>query len=265
MRHRGSPQRGQVHAVQCADARADRGGELSVLHHRPERRHRAGARPAARRAVEDRGAGEDRADHGRVRRHRGPGGRRVAGRRTRQQVPRAHPRDRCDLARGALFRRRRHRARVGARESDLGHRHHRHRARAHRSAVRGKGRGSQYQGRQGWRQGRGAQEGPVRAHAKASRRRQARALHGTHQGRKGRQPGVAPAHGQARDVRGQREGRRIHQQRASRCGDQRARSPKVQSSSQSARPSKRRSASSKRPIAPNSCAISGLPSPASTG
>ena len=31
------------------------------------------------------------ADDGRVRRHRGPGGRRVAGRRPRQQVPRAYP------------------------------------------------------------------------------------------------------------------------------------------------------------------------------
>ena len=69
--------------------------------------------------VEDRRAREDRADHGGVRRHRGPGGRRVAGRGPRQQVPVAHPRDRRHRARGALLRGRRHRARVGRRGSHL--------------------------------------------------------------------------------------------------------------------------------------------------
>ena len=50
LRHRRSAQRRQVDAVQRADARADRGRELSVLHHRSERRRGAGAGSAARRS-----------------------------------------------------------------------------------------------------------------------------------------------------------------------------------------------------------------------
>ena len=52
-------------------------------------------------------AAEDHSDHGRVRRHRRPGGRRVEGRRPGQQVPRPHPRGRRDRPRGALLRGRR--------------------------------------------------------------------------------------------------------------------------------------------------------------
>ena len=62
-------------------------------------------------------AGEDPADHGRVRRHRRARGGRVEGRRPRQQVPGAHPRDGRDRARRALLRERRHRARRGPHRS----------------------------------------------------------------------------------------------------------------------------------------------------
>ena len=58
MRHRRPAQRRQVDAVQRAHQGGHRGGELSVLHHRAERRHRRGARPAARRARGDREAAE---------------------------------------------------------------------------------------------------------------------------------------------------------------------------------------------------------------
>src|SRR5690606_14841003 len=44
-------ERGQEHAVQLALQRSRRGAEFSVLHHRAERRHRTGARPAAREAA----------------------------------------------------------------------------------------------------------------------------------------------------------------------------------------------------------------------
>ena len=46
MRHRRTAQRGQVHPVQRADQSGHRGGELSVLHHRAQRRHRGSARSA---------------------------------------------------------------------------------------------------------------------------------------------------------------------------------------------------------------------------
>ena len=60
-------------------------------------------------------AGEDPADDGGVRGHRGPRRRRLAGRGARQPVPVAHPRDGCDRARGALLRETRHHARGRAR------------------------------------------------------------------------------------------------------------------------------------------------------
>ena len=46
MRHRRPAQRRQVHPVQRADQGGHRGGELSVLHHRAQRRHRRSARSA---------------------------------------------------------------------------------------------------------------------------------------------------------------------------------------------------------------------------
>ena len=127
--------------------------------------------------AEDRRTREDRADHGGVRRHRGPGGRRVAGRRPRQPVPVAHPRDRRDRARGALLRGRRHRARVGQRripsrdieiiDTEL--------ALADLQSVE-KAVDRNAKAGQGRRQGCHAQARPVRAHAQAPRRRQAGAL-----------------------------------------------------------------------------------------
>ena len=76
------------------------------------------------------------ADHGGVRRHRGPGGRRLEGRGARQQVSRAHPRGRCDRARGALLRERRHHSRRGQDRPGARHRGHQYRARARRSGQR---------------------------------------------------------------------------------------------------------------------------------
>ena len=95
MRDRRPAQRRQVHAVQRADQGRHRGGELSVLHHRAQRRHRRGARPAPGGAGGDRQAAEAcmPADR-RVRRHRRAGRRRIEGRRPGQPVPRQHPRDR---------------------------------------------------------------------------------------------------------------------------------------------------------------------------
>ena len=74
----------------------------------PERGRGAGAGSAAGEARGHRASGEDSADHGGVRRYRGPGRGRVEGRGAGQQVSRAHPRSRCDRARGALLRERRH-------------------------------------------------------------------------------------------------------------------------------------------------------------
>ena len=112
VRHRRPAERRQVDPLQRADQGADRGGELSVLHDRSERRRRRRARSAARAARGDREAAEDPAHGDGVRRHRRARRRRLEGRGPRQPVPRAHPRDRRDRARGALLRRRRHRARV---------------------------------------------------------------------------------------------------------------------------------------------------------
>ena len=58
VRHRRPAERRQVHPLQRAHQGRHRGGELSVLHHRAERRHRRGARPAAGRARRDREAAE---------------------------------------------------------------------------------------------------------------------------------------------------------------------------------------------------------------
>ena len=64
------------------------GGQLSVLHHRAERRPRRRARSAARQARGDRHVGQDRPDPARVRRHRRPGEGRLQGRGPGQPVPR---------------------------------------------------------------------------------------------------------------------------------------------------------------------------------
>jgi ribosome-binding ATPase len=59
MRYRRPAQRRQVHPVQRPDQGRHRGRELPVLHHRAQRRHRAGARPAPRcHAGRDRQAAE---------------------------------------------------------------------------------------------------------------------------------------------------------------------------------------------------------------
>src|SRR5205814_5418373 len=48
MRNRRAAERRQIDSVQRPHQGGDRGGELSVLHHRSQYRHRRGARPAAR-------------------------------------------------------------------------------------------------------------------------------------------------------------------------------------------------------------------------
>ena len=73
LRHRGSAERRQVDAVQRADAGADRRRELSLLHHRSQRRRGPGAGPAPAAAGRHRASGEDRPGHRGVRRHRGAG------------------------------------------------------------------------------------------------------------------------------------------------------------------------------------------------
>jgi aminoacyl-tRNA hydrolase len=89
MRHRRSAQRRQVHPLQRAHQGADRGGELSVLHHRSQCRRRPVPDPRLdemlpaivkpKRVLPPSGG---------VRRHRRPGGGRQQGRRPGQQVPR---------------------------------------------------------------------------------------------------------------------------------------------------------------------------------
>ena len=102
----------------------------------PECRRGAGAGSASGEARGHRASGEDSADHGGVRRYRRPGRRRIEGRGSRQQIPGAHPRSRCDRARGALFRERRHRARGRQDRSGQRHRSHQYRACARGSRQR---------------------------------------------------------------------------------------------------------------------------------
>ena len=109
MRHRGLAERRQVDALQCADQdRRGASGELSVLHHRAERRRSGDARAAARQARGDRQVEGDHPDADELRRHRRPGARRLQGRRPGQPVPRQHPRMRRHRLRAALLRERRH-------------------------------------------------------------------------------------------------------------------------------------------------------------
>ena len=73
---------------------------------------------------------------GRVRRHRGPGRRRVERRGARQPVPGQHPRDRRDRPRRSLLRGSERRPRRRQGRSDRRRRDDRHRARARRSRDR---------------------------------------------------------------------------------------------------------------------------------
>ncbi len=86
----GLPNVGQEHALQRALQRQARRPELSVLHHRAERRHRGRCPTSAsrrwRKALRTEEQGH--ADDDPLRRHRRPGPRRVQGRGARQPVPR---------------------------------------------------------------------------------------------------------------------------------------------------------------------------------
>ena len=139
MRHRRPAQRRQIHPLQRPDQGRHRRGQLSVLHHRTERRHRRSTGPAHGPAGGHRQAAEDAAGHRRVRRHRRPGRRRLQGRRPGQPVPRQHPRNRCHRACRALLRRRQRGARLRRRRSAARHRNHRHRTGAGRHGDRRKG------------------------------------------------------------------------------------------------------------------------------
>ena len=133
MRHRRTAECRQVDALQRADGDGGgAGGELSVLHHRAERRRGRRARSAAGQARGDCEVGTDHSDPADLRRYRRPRARRVEGRRPRQPVPRHHPRGRCDRACGALLRGFRHHARRRQDRSDRRHRDHRNRADAGR-------------------------------------------------------------------------------------------------------------------------------------
>ena len=118
MRHPRPVQCRQVDGLQCADR--DRGGagvELSIQHHRAECRRGHGAGSAARRARQAGEVGQAQADPAHLRRYRGPGERRLQGRRPRQPVPRPCARGRRHRARGALLRRSRRRPMSPARST----------------------------------------------------------------------------------------------------------------------------------------------------
>ena len=67
MRHRRPAQRRQIHPVQRADPIGHRSGQLPLLHHRTQRRHRRSARPAHGCAGENRQPAENAARHRRIR------------------------------------------------------------------------------------------------------------------------------------------------------------------------------------------------------
>ena len=105
MRHRGPAQRRQVHPLQCPHQGRHRGRELPVLHHRAECRHRRAARPAP-----DGAGGRSSSPSGSCRRSSSSSTSRawwlapVQGRGAGEPVPEPHPRDRRHRQRGALLR-----------------------------------------------------------------------------------------------------------------------------------------------------------------
>ncbi len=216
MRHRRTAERRQVDALQCADQRGHRGGEFSLLHDRSEHRRRAGAGSAPAGARRHRQAAEDHSDLDRIRRHRRPRRRRVERRRAGQQVPRAHPRGRCDRARRALLRASGHRARRRQDRSDLGHRDHRHRARARRSRIGRQGAEPRRARGQGERQGSArAASGAAESPRRAQRRPVRRARRNSTTTRKALRARSVSADAEAADVHRQRQGRRFREQSVS--------------------------------------------------
>ena len=215
-RDRRDAQRGQVVALQRADARGRRGGQLPVHDHRAQRRRRAGGRRAPRSRGRDDRLLERRLRHDRLPRHRRPGARRQRGRGPRQQVPGQHPRGgRHRPRRARPSRRQRHPPRGPGRSAPR-HRDHRDRAALRRPRAgrappgardqagarrrqAGPGRGAL--GDRGHRRAAGGAPG---AHGAGARRRARRAA----------QP--APADGQAGAAGGQRRRGRRH--RAARRG-----------------------------------------------
>ena len=243
-----------------------RGRELSVLHDRPERRRRAGARPAAGSARRDRTPAEDRADHGRVRGHRRPRRRRLAGRGTRQQVPGAHPRDGRDRARGALLRGRRRRARRGRVESGSRRRDHQHRAGARRPRYR---RARLPARREAWRRRwtRTRCAGASRSSASAQHSSAAKPVRALplDEFERERLRELHAADGQAGDVRRERRREGLHRQPASRASDDAGRGHRGRRGRAGVRGDRsRRSPSSTRAIARLSSRTSASPSRDST-
>ena len=115
----------------------------------------------------------DRSDAADVRRHRGPGARRLEGRRARQPVPRQHPRDRRDRACGALLQGRRRHPRRRQDRSGRRHRDDRDRADARRSRQPGEARRRAREEGEGQRQGGEGVARPRQSCAGAVARRQA--------------------------------------------------------------------------------------------
>ena len=196
MRHRRTAECRQVDALQRADGDGGgAGGELSVLHHRAERRRGRRARPAAGQARGDCEVGTDHSDPADLRRYRGPRARRVEGRGARQPVPGQHPRGRCDRPRGALLRGFRRHPRRGQDRSDRRHRDHRNRADAGRPRQPREARRQPDQEGQGQRQGSQGAARPRQPFAGAAARGQAGAHGRAQAGGRARLP-----HARADDV-----------------------------------------------------------------
>ena len=204
----GLAQRRQVDALQRADQGGHRGRELSVLHHRAQRRHRRVPDPRLARARRDRASGTRAAGDRRVRRHRrvwSPGASKGEG--LGNQFL-ANIRETDAIAHVvALLRGRQRRARRGQDRSGLRHRDDQHRAGARRprhrwtSSSRSIRKGRARRRRQG---GAAARRGRSRKSRPRSNEAQAGALRRSlRRGARGA-AAVLPADDEADDVRRQR-------------------------------------------------------------
>ncbi len=217
MRYRRLAQCRQIHAVQRAHQGRNRGGELPLLHHRAQRRHRRGARCAAGATGRYRQAAKNHSCGGRVRRHRRAGCRRIQGRGPGKQVPRQHPRNRRHRACGALFRRRQRGARRRQDRSAERYRDHQHRTRAGRSGDGGKDHGALRQGREVGRQGSAAHHRGAGKGAAGAESSQACAQPGAFARGAAGAAAAVPDDGQAGNVCRQRRRKRLQRQPAARA------------------------------------------------
>ncbi len=189
MRHRRSPQRRQVDALQRAHQGGHRRGELSVLHHRAERGRGRGPGSAPEETRRHRQAAQGHPGHRGVRRHRGPGRRRLEGRRPGQPIPRQHPRDPGDRERGSLLRGRQRDPREQQGGPDFRHRGDPHGAGTRRHAIDREGQAPLRQDAPRGRQGSHEDGAAPRARRKGARRLSSGPGDGPH----GRRDGAAAA------------------------------------------------------------------------